>query len=179
MTATDIIKDRETSLEIRRGVARYALRFSPEHRTEAGACLGIVPGEEIGSVVSGAGCVVLKLGPDEWMLVEQTADDAAPIAETARRLDAVVWPHSVVDVGSRDAGIALGGASAALVLACGCPHDLGAMKPMSCARTIFDGVQVVIVKFSDQLFWLEAGQSFLAHVVSIIETERRWVASGV
>src|SRR3546814_15824698 len=82
--------------------------------------------------------------------------------DITRRFDALYAqvPHSLVDIGHREIGIEIGGPAATLVLAAACPLDLAGMPAGTGTRTIFDTVQIVLIKPDDASYRVEVWRSF-------------------
>jgi sarcosine oxidase subunit gamma len=67
---------------------------------------------------------------------------------------------SVTDVSDRSVGIILEGARAAEVLATGCPLDLDHFAIGRATRTIYETVEIVIVREAMDRFHIEVWRSF-------------------
>lgn len=90
------------------------------------------------------GTTALWLGPDEWLVVDETQDGTA----LAGRLDAGLQDvhRSVVDVSAARCVIEIGGLQARMVLAKGCSLDLHArsFRAPGCAQTLLAKARVLI-----------------------------------
>lgn len=94
---------------------------------------------------------LICLGPDEWLL----------------RADAGTQPPngsglklSLVEISERAVALVLDGPRAAQVLMAGCPRDLGRFAVGQAARTIFEGVEIVVVRTAPDRFEVDVWRSF-------------------
>ncbi|WFL77344.1 sarcosine oxidase subunit gamma family protein [Altererythrobacter arenosus] len=134
-------------------MARYSLRAR-----EADLLDRVIGGglpRAIGSTSDGIIC----LGPDEW-LMRVPMGTAAP----GRPGEAV----SVVDVSERQVAIAVEGARAVEVLRGGNPLDLENFPVGSGKRTIFEGVEIVLIRESETRFVVEVWRSFAEFVWGVL-----------
>ena len=129
---------------------------------EAAAGVGI-PAQACRAVVQGERAA-LWLGPDEWLLVAPAAEGAALVSSLERALAPL--PHSLVDVGHRQAASALHGPRAATLLSAGCPLDLdeSAFPVGMCTRTVLAKAEVVLWRTAAETFRLEVARSLAAYV---------------
>jgi sarcosine oxidase subunit gamma len=115
----------------------------------------------------------LWLGPDEWLLIADSAD-AADIGATLESL-LEGTAHSLVDVSHRQIGLIASGPAAARVLNAGCPLDLDphAFRVGFATRTLFDKVEIVLWRRAGTTFHVEVGRSFAPYLVgSLAEAAR-------
>jgi len=130
---------------------------------------------------------VAKLGPDEWLAVLPL--NPPPLGEVAaHRADAggtlqgdvspggtrsvslreppppggedFLLPVSIVDVSSRAIGIIVEGPNAAALIGAGCPLDLARMAPGRATRTLFETVEIILIRTSETRFHIEVWRSF-------------------
>ena len=124
---------------------RYSLRGT------AADLQGLMPinlPTKIGDVSdSGAGLAVM-LGPDEWLLIGAVSVDSAGQAV------------SITEITERQIGLAIEGPRAAELLMSGCPLDLERMATGRGTRTIYETVEIVVIKHSDTRFRVEVWRSF-------------------
>jgi sarcosine oxidase subunit gamma len=125
--------------------ARYSLR-ARDAAVLAGVLGRALPGK-IGDTLDGAAC----LGPDEWYAL-LPAGTSLPLGSGA--------PVSVVDVSSRALGMVLEGPGALAVLCSGCPLDLAKMAVGRATRTVFETVEIVIWRESEERWHIEVWRSF-------------------
>lgn len=126
-------------------MARYSLRA--RQPADLSAALGGAVPEKIGAVASGLAC----LGPDEWLMLA---------AEGTQCLIAPAHKVSVTDVSDRSIGLILEGPRAAEVLAFGCPLDFDHFAVGRATRTIYEVVEIVVLRESPDRFHIEVWRSF-------------------
>ena len=157
--------------------ARFSLRVGPAERAAAAEAIGVTLPEKIGGrAVSGARSA-LCLGPDEWLLAADEADDAR-LATTLAELAARV-PMSAVEVSDREITLVLEGPAVLDLLATGCPLDLAKMPVGNGTRTVFDTAQVVLTREADDRFHLTVWRSFAPHVRALLDLAARELAAGL
>jgi len=157
-------------------VARFNLRVRPADRGLAAKAFGLEPPEKVGQGAHGDGRSIWCLGPDEWLLhapEAETADIVAAFADIRPET-----PHSLVDISDRELTYALEGERAQELLTIGCPIDLVRMEPGTAKRTIFDTVQVVLLRDAPDRFRLEVWRSFASHVEELLRIGNAEMASG-
>lgn len=117
---------------------------------EAGA-LGRLVGrtvpERIGQCVEG----ILCLGPDEWLL-RAPQGTAIP--------DGTGQPLAVADISERAVTLVLEGPRALEVLCAGCPRDLSRLAIGEGRRTVFEGVEIVLLRTAEDRFEVDVWRSF-------------------
>jgi sarcosine oxidase, subunit gamma len=158
-------------------VARFSLRAGPDGRAAAAEILGLALPERIGERAVAGSRSGLCLGPDEWMLQADEAEReaiAGALADLAART-----ALSAVDISDRELALVLEGPAALDLLATGCPLDLARMPTGSGTRTLFDTVQVVLVREAEDRFRLEVWRSFAPHVRALLDTATRELAAGL
>src|SRR5690606_20550999 len=81
----------------------------------------------------------LWLGPDEWLVTDETGADLPSVCATVTAL------HSDVDISHRNVGILVSGPRAEDVLNAGCPQDLSLARfPVGAAsRTVLGKAEIV------------------------------------
>jgi sarcosine oxidase subunit gamma len=130
-------------------LARYSLRARG-----AKALAGLIGREvpaKIGTIEGDMAC----LGPDEWLL-RAPAGTALP--------DCAGQPVSVVEISERQVCLVLEGPRAADVLMAGCPRDLDRLAVGRACRTVFEGVEIVVLRTGAYRFEVEVWRSFAAHL---------------
>ncbi|MFM9977117.1 MAG: sarcosine oxidase subunit gamma [Sphingomonadaceae bacterium] len=120
-----------------RGVASDLEAFVP----------GPLPGR-IGDIAIGADGSALMLGPDEWLYLGDVAHSGSGA------------PVGIVDISDRQGAFALAGPRAAEVLMSGCPLDLDRLAPGRGTRTIYETVEIVVMKHAADRFEVEVWRSF-------------------
>lgn len=125
-----------------------------------GAALGVGLGMALNRAEVRGGRAVLRLGPDEWLLL-------APPGEAAELLAAAQGQvASVVDVSHRSVTIALEGPHAAAMLAGFVALDLAepAFPVGMCTRTVLGKAEVVLWRTGAAAFRLDVWRSFAPYV---------------
>jgi len=165
------------SLTVQPETARFNLRIDPGHLAGASDAFGLSLPSVIGQGAEDGPRRALCLGPDEWVLSAAESDrDAIAAAFAALYAD---LPHSLVEISDREIAVTLEGADAATLLTVGCPVDVEGFAVGSGARTILDGVQVVLYRNASDRFTLEVWRSFLPHVLALLRTANRELATGL
>ena len=103
---------------------------------------------KIGDVSDTSDGLAVMLGPDEWLLIGGVAGDSAG------------HPVSITEITERQIGLAIEGPRAAELLMSGCPLDLERMAATRGTRTIYETVEIVVIKRSDTRFHVEVWRSF-------------------
>ena len=103
---------------------------------------------KIGDVSDQAEGLAIMLGPDEWLLIGTISGDGAG------------QPLSITEITERQIGITLKGPRAAEILMSGCPLDLERMAVGRGARTIYETVEIVVIKRGAARFHVEVWRSF-------------------
>lgn len=132
-------------LSIAPPLARYVLRTRDPAALEA--IIGLKLPTQIGETQAG----ISKLGPDEWFALLQHGTPA--FSDEAGLF-------SIVDVSERSVGIVIEGPSALEVLSAGCPLDLSLWPIGRASRTIFELVEVIIIRQGKTRFHVEVWHSF-------------------
>ena len=153
--------------------ARFILRGAEAVRVACGMVFSAEPPSRLGPAGEGAGRAALWLGPDEWLLISDSADaaDIGGVLESV--LDGTA--HSLVDISHRQIGLIATGPAAARVLNAGCPLDLDLKAfPVGFAtRTLFDKVEIVLWRRAEMTFHIEVWRSFAPHLAgSLAEAAR-------
>ncbi len=135
--------------------ARYSLRArNVELLTEM---LGQPPPNTIGQIKGDVVC----LGPDEWLLrndwrMHWTTGEGQPL--------------SVVDISERQITFVLEGPRAAEVLMAGCPLDLDRFAVGRATRTVFETVEIILLRTGETRFEIEVWRSFAPWLRTALET---------
>ncbi len=165
------------SLTIQPEAARFNLRFDPARLDAASEAFGLALPSRIGQGSEEGARRALCLGPDEWEL-SAAGTDGGTIAAAFAGLYAEL-PHSLVEISDREVAITLDGPQAATLLSVGCPVDVESFAVGTGARTVLDGVQVVLYRDAPDRFTLEVWRSFLPHVLGLLEIGNRELATGL
>jgi sarcosine oxidase subunit gamma len=165
------------SLTVQPETARFNLRIDPVHLAAASDAFGLALPPAIGHGAEDDGRRALCLGPDEWVL-SAPEPEAGTIASAFARHYAE-QPHSLVDLSDREIAVRIEGPQAVTLLSVGCPVDVEGIAVGNGARTIFDGVQVVLYRDAAERFTLEVWRSFLPHALDLLRTANRELATGI
>lgn len=157
-------------------VARLNLRLRPGGEAAASKALGVPLPGRIGEGAASGPRAAWKLGPDEWLLHAPEAEETAITAAFAAIRGEVA--HSLTVISDREVTLSVTGAGAAELLSTGCPIDLSRLAPGQAKRTLFDSVQVVLIRDSEDAFRLEVWRSFAPHVEDLLQLAARELASG-
>jgi sarcosine oxidase subunit gamma len=108
---------------------------------------------------SSGGRVALWLGPDEWLVIDQTGD---PLADCG----GVKALHSAVGISHRSVALSVSGPGAAATIGAGCPQDLSlaAFPVGACSRTVLGKVEIVVFRTAEDSFRVECWRSFSDYV---------------
>ena len=134
---------------------RYSLRARTAQALET--LLNVKVPKKIGATDGDIAC----LGPDEWML-RSKADMALP---TAAGL-----PVAIIDISERSIGLVIEGPRAAELLMSGCPLDLDSFAVGRATRTIYETVEVIIIRHDEDRFEVEVWRSFAAWLWTAMTT---------
>lgn len=138
---------------------RISLRAPAASVTALSKALGLdLPVKPKTSATTG-GRSALWLGPDEWLVIDQTGN---PLADCAK----VKQLHSAVGVSHRNIAISVSGPGAEATLSAGCPQDLSldSFPVGACSRTILGKVEIVVVRTGEDAFRVECWRSFSDYV---------------
>ena len=136
-------------------MARFSIRARQAQALET--VLGITLPRRIGTTEAGAAC----LGPDEWLL-------RAPAG--TRLSSAAGLPVAIVEVSERSVCLIVEGAHAAKVIASGCPLDLDRFAVGRATRTVFETVEIVLLRTNENRFEVEVWRSFAPWLRAALET---------
>ncbi len=126
-------------------MARYSLRARQAQVLEA--LLGVKVPTKIGATEGGVAC----LGPDEW-LMRASAGTSIPLGEGL--------VLAITDVSERSVCLIIEGPDAAQLLMSGCPLDLDRFAVGRATRTIYETVEIILIRNSENCFHVEVWRSF-------------------
>jgi len=153
--------------------ARFILRGGESVRIACGMVFGADLPAQLGVAGEGNKRAALWLGPDEWLLITDSAD----VATIGDVLESVLegTAHSLVDVSHRQVGLIANGPAAARVLNAGCPLDLHLKAfPVGFAtRTLFEKVEIVLWRRAEAAFHIEIWRSFAAYLAASLAEAAR------
>ena len=156
---------------------RLSLRASDDSLAATGTALGLeLPVRPKTSSREG-GVSALWLGPDEWLIVDESeaaeslAASNGPLAKALAAISGI----AVVDISHRNVGIVVEGPAAEAVVAAGCPQDI---RPASfpigaCSRTVLSKAEIVLWRTGEQRFEIECWRSFADYVWTFLAEASR------
>ena len=153
--------------------ARLALRADGDGAAQCAEAVGFALPDRVGHSTSKGTRRAMKLGPDEYLLLDTKA--------AARLAPALANPAvSAVDVSHRNVAFAVAGPGAAETINAGCPRDLrNAAFPIgACARTILGKVEIVLVRTGDDAYHVECWRSFAPYVFAMLRAGARDAGHG-
>lgn len=136
-------------------MARYSLRARQAQALET--LLGVKVPNKIGATEGGMAC----LGPDEWLL-------RTPIGTNLP--NGAGLPVAITDISERSICLAIEGPGAAHLLMAGCPLDLDRFAVGRATRTIFETVEITIIREGDSRFQVEVWRSFADWLWTALKT---------
>ena len=126
-------------------MARYSLRARQAQALET--VLGVKIPKKIGETVGSIAC----LGPDEWLM-------RAPAGTKISMGQGL--PLAITDVSERSLCLIAEGPRAAKLLMSGCPQDLDRFAVGKASRTIYETVEIILIRQSEECFHVEVWRSF-------------------
>ena len=132
---------------------------------------GLAFPERISDVAGTPERFVACLGPDEWLFTAPVSEREAAMAIAYGLSTSIVC--SVTDIGARELCFAIEGPGAVSALNSGCPTELEALEMPSASRTVFEGVQITLVKWRADAWRLEIWRSFATHVLACLDLAQR------
>jgi sarcosine oxidase subunit gamma len=130
-------------------LARYSLR------ARDAKVLGKLVGRKLPERIGASAGDTVCLGPDEWLV---RAPEGSVLPEGAG------LPLAVVDISERAVTLVLEGPRAQSVLQTGCPRDLGKFAVGEARRTVFEGVEMILLRTAPDRFELDVWRSFASHL---------------
>jgi len=184
-TRSSVIAERRPALagrEITAAAARVAVLPPAERislRARAGSVLSLskalgltLPAKPKTSASKG-GRTALWLGPDEWLVIDETGK--SPVGDCAK----VKALHSAVDISHRNVALAVTGPGAEATLSAGCPQDLSlsAFPVGAASRTVLGKVEIVLLRTAPDAFRVECWRSFSDYVFEFLGEAARDAAA--
>jgi len=164
-------------LQASKDCCRFSLRISLEQLPKAAKSFGLDISPTIGFMTKNETKTALCLGPDEWLLLAPTQENAS-ISQRFNKLGRTdelgqAIAHSLVDVSHRTLGIEVLGPAASYVINSGCPLDLDKMDVGRCTRSILDKAEIILMKLDEQHYRLEILRSFAPFVWKFLSVAGR------
>lgn len=132
-------------------IALAAPKVRASLRARSDEALAALLGQPVPGRIGGIEGNVIRLGPDEWLL---RAPDGTSLPDGSGQ------PLSVVDVSERSITLTLEGPRAIEVLTAGCPRDLSKFSVGEGRRTVFEGVEIIVIRTAEQQFEVDVWRSF-------------------
>jgi sarcosine oxidase subunit gamma len=126
-------------------LARYSMRARQGQALET--VLGVKVPKKIGATEGGIAC----LGPDEWLMRAPAGTSIPTGAGLA---------VAVIDVSERSICLIVEGAQAARIIMSGCPKDLDTFPVGKASRTIYETVEIILIRDAEERFHIEVWRSF-------------------
>ena len=136
-------------------MARYSLRARQRRALET--ALGLKMPTKIGAIEGGIAC----LGPDEWLM-------RAPAGTNIRVGEGLAI--AVTNVSDRSVCLTVEGPKAAQILMSGCPLDLDRFAVGRTTRTIYETVEIILIRESGDRFQVEVWRSFASWLWTALTT---------
>jgi sarcosine oxidase subunit gamma len=143
------------SISLAPPMARYSLRARQAQVLEA--LLGVEVPTKIGATIGGIAC----LGPDEW-LMRASAGTSIPLGEGLAL--------AITNVSERSVCLIVEGPDAAKLLMSGCPLDLDRFAGGRATRTVYETVEIILIREADDRFHVEVWHSFAAWLWTALTT---------
>ncbi|MEI9419896.1 sarcosine oxidase subunit gamma [Mesorhizobium sp. Cs1299R1N1] len=148
---------------------RISLRAPEASVAALSKALGVTLPKQPKTSASKGGRTALWLGPDEWLVIDETGKD--PLADCAK----VSALHSSVGISHRNIAISVTGPAAEAAINSGCPQDLSLeVFPVGAAsRTILGKAEIVLLRTADEAFRVECWRSFSDYVFTFLSEGAR------
>jgi sarcosine oxidase subunit gamma len=157
------------SVGLCRPAARFIFRGPAEAARLCGRAFGCdLPFEACRAKLAGERAA-LWLGPDEWLLLSNDADETAALL-AAIEAGLVGMPHSLVDVSHRQVGVEVSGLGAATLINAGCPLDLDlrAFPIGMSTRTVLAKADITLWRLAEDRFRIEVARSFSPYLLGFL-----------
>lgn len=154
-------------------MSRVNLRAPEASQAALTKALGITLPKKPKQSTEKKGRHALWLGPDEWLILDETGADLMALADKAKAF------HSATDISHRNVAFDVQGAHAVDCLGSGCPQDLRLQSfPVgACSRTICGKAEVVLYRLTEDHFHVEVWQSFAEYLFDLLDESARALAA--
>ncbi len=148
---------------------RISLRAPAASVAALSKALGLTLPEKPKTSASKGSRTALWLGPDEWLVIDDGAND--PLEDCA----GVEALHSAVCISHRNMAISVTGQGAENTVSAGCPQDLSlaAFPVGACSRTILGKSEIVLLRTGEEAFRVECWRSFSDYVFTFLTEAAR------
>ena len=158
-------------------IGKFSLRCKEPMRADLGQAIGMDLPTRIGGNAQSGTRRVICVSPDEWMIHcgENEREDIT-------RMCADVYEaacHSLVDISFREVGVSISGQQSATLLSMFCARDFSKIAVGGGVRTLFDNVQIVLIRDTAQDYHLYAWRSFYPHLRNLLQVGESELAIGL
>lgn len=152
------------SLSVAKPATRMSLRARPDAVAALSGALGLSLPTKPKTSASANGRHALWLGPDEWLVIDETEGDLMSAVAGSGVL------HSATDISHRNTAILVKGRGAEVAINGGCPQDLSltAFPVGACSRTVLAKAEVVLLRTAEDAFRVECWRSFAPYVSGLL-----------
>ncbi|MER8423706.1 sarcosine oxidase subunit gamma [Mesorhizobium sp. M0199] len=152
---------------------RISLRAPDASIAALSKALGVALPQRPKTSAAKVGRTALWLGPDEWLVIDESGKD--PLADCAK----ISALHSAVGISHRNVAISVTGPAAAATINAGCPQDLSldAFPVGAASRTILGKVEIVLLRTAADAFRVECWRSFSDYVFTFLSEAARDAAA--
>ncbi len=151
---------------------RISLRARPDAVDALSGAIGLTLPRKPKTSASKGSRVALWLGPDEWLVIDETNDPLEACASVGAL-------HSAVGISHRNVAISVTGPGAENTISAGCPQDLSlaAFPVGACSRTILGKSEIVLLRTGEEAFRVECWRSFSDYVFTFLTEAARDAAA--
>ena len=144
------------SVTVAAPASRLSLRSPLQSVADLSSALGLDLPSHPKQSVSSHGRHALWLGPDEWLIIDESEADLAGLVAGVSAF------HAAVDISHRNVGFIIAGEGAEATISAGCPQDLSleAFPVGACSRTILHKIEIVLLRTGETSFRVECWRSF-------------------
>jgi len=152
---------------------RVSLRAPAESIASLSRALGVTLPQKPKTSAAKGGRIALWLGPDEWLVLDETGKDVLADCAKAKQL------HSAVGISHRNVAISVSGPAAEACVNAGCPQDLSlaAFPVGACSRTVLGKAEIVLYRPIEDAFRVECWRSFSDYVFTFLSEAARDAAA--
>jgi sarcosine oxidase, subunit gamma len=143
---------------------RLSIRADEKAAKALSKALGVALPMTPRTSATASGRSALWLGPDEWLVIDETGADLMILCNDVKAL------HSAVDISHRNTAVIVNGPAAAEALNAACPLNLSmtAFPVGNCARTVLGKVEIVLLRTAEDQFRVECWRSFAPYVFGML-----------
>jgi len=152
---------------------RVSLRAPAESVASLSRALGVALPQAPKTSATKGGRTALWLGPDEWLVIDETGNDVLADCAKAKQL------HSAVGISHRNVAISVSGPAAEACVNAGCPQDLSleAFPVGASTRTVLGKAEIVLYRPAEDAFRVECWRSFSDYVFTFLSEAARDAAA--